>query len=84
VQPDSATAAAALQKGEVDWIEQPLIDLCPMLRTAPDVLVAVKRSLRMAADHRAQSPDRAVRQPEAAARAAAGARPESLYHGGDR
>ena len=39
--PDSATAAAALQKGEVDWIEQPLIDLCPMLRTAPDVLVAV-------------------------------------------
>ena len=41
VQPDSATAAAALQKGEVDWVEQPLIDLCPMLRTAPDVLVAV-------------------------------------------
>ena len=31
VQPDSATAAAALQKGEIDWIEQPLIDLCPML-----------------------------------------------------
>jgi peptide/nickel transport system substrate-binding protein len=41
VQPDSATAAAALQKGEVDWVEQPLIDLCPMLRTTPDVLVAV-------------------------------------------
>jgi peptide/nickel transport system substrate-binding protein len=41
VQPDSATAAAALQKGEVDWIEQPLIDLCPMLRTSPDVLVKV-------------------------------------------
>src|SRR3984957_10886869 len=41
VQPDSATAAAALQKGEVDWIEQPLIDLCPMLRKSPDVLVAV-------------------------------------------
>jgi peptide/nickel transport system substrate-binding protein len=41
VQPDSATAAAALQKGEVDWVEQPLIDLCPMLRTAPDVRVAV-------------------------------------------
>ena len=30
-----------LQKGEVDWVEQPLIDLCPMLRTSPDVLVAV-------------------------------------------
>jgi peptide/nickel transport system substrate-binding protein len=31
----------ALQKREVDWVEQPLIDLCPMLRTAPDVVVAV-------------------------------------------
>jgi peptide/nickel transport system substrate-binding protein len=41
VQPDSATAAAALQTGEIDWIEQPLIDLCPMLRSSPDVLVAV-------------------------------------------
>src|SRR6478752_131977 len=41
VQPDSATAAAALQTGEVDWIEQPLIDLCPMLRKSPDVLVSV-------------------------------------------
>jgi peptide/nickel transport system substrate-binding protein len=41
VQPDSATAAAALQKGEVDWVEQPLIDLCPMLRASPDVLVKV-------------------------------------------
>jgi peptide/nickel transport system substrate-binding protein len=41
VQPDPATAAAALQKGEVDWVEQPLIDLCPLLRTSPDVLVKV-------------------------------------------
>jgi len=41
VQPDSATAAAALQKGEVDWLEVPLIDLCPMLRHAPGVQVAV-------------------------------------------
>src|SRR5262249_7938840 len=31
IMPDSATAAAALQKGEVDWIEQPLADLVPML-----------------------------------------------------
>lgn len=44
VQPDSATAAAALQKGEVDWIEQPLIDLCPLLRKSPDVLVKVHDS----------------------------------------
>lgn len=41
VQPDAATAAAALQKGEIDWIEQPLIDLSPMLRASPDVLVKV-------------------------------------------
>ena len=41
VQPDEATAAAALQKGELDWVEQPLIDLCPMLKRSPDVLVKV-------------------------------------------
>src|SRR6185312_14486443 len=41
VQADEATAAAALQKGEVDWVEQPLIDLCPMLKRSPDVRVDV-------------------------------------------
>jgi peptide/nickel transport system substrate-binding protein len=41
VQPDSGTAAAALRTGEVDWVEQPLIDLCPMLKTSPGVRVAV-------------------------------------------
>jgi peptide/nickel transport system substrate-binding protein len=40
-QPGSATAAAALQKGEVDWLKVPLIDLCPMLRQSPGVQVAV-------------------------------------------
>jgi peptide/nickel transport system substrate-binding protein len=30
--PDGATAAAALQNGEVDWLELPLPDLMPMLR----------------------------------------------------
>jgi peptide/nickel transport system substrate-binding protein len=39
--PDPATQAAALQRGEVDWVEQPLIDLTPMLRKAPDVRVEV-------------------------------------------
>ena len=32
VLPDPATAAGALQRGEVDWVESPLIDLLPMLR----------------------------------------------------
>jgi peptide/nickel transport system substrate-binding protein len=39
IQPDPATAAAALQTGEVDWIEQPLVDLLPVLRRAPGVVV---------------------------------------------
>ena len=32
VQPDPGTAAAALQAGEVDWIDQPLFDLVPVLK----------------------------------------------------
>ncbi len=37
--PDAATASAALQKGEVDWLERPLLDLLPVLRRAPGVRV---------------------------------------------
>jgi peptide/nickel transport system substrate-binding protein len=40
VMPDPATAAAALQRGEVDWVEQPIFDLVPMLRKSPGVNVA--------------------------------------------
>ena len=36
---DPATAAAAIQTGEIDWIEQPLADLLPVLRRAPGVKV---------------------------------------------
>ncbi|WP_442580339.1 ABC transporter substrate-binding protein [Mesorhizobium sp. ASY16-5R] len=39
--PDPATAAAALQGGEVDWWEQPTADLIPIFEGA-DVTVAVK------------------------------------------
>ena len=38
-QPDPATAVAALQTGEVDWMEQPLIDLLPSLRRNANVKV---------------------------------------------
>lgn len=38
-QPDPATAAAALQQGEVDWVEQPLLDLVPMLQRTPGLKV---------------------------------------------
>jgi peptide/nickel transport system substrate-binding protein len=39
VMPDPATAGAALQAGEVDWVEQPLIDLLPLMRRNPALRV---------------------------------------------
>ncbi len=39
VVPDASTAASALMAGEVDWIEQPLPDLLPLLRRSADVMV---------------------------------------------
>ena len=37
--PDPATSAAALQTGEVDWVERPLLDLVPKLQTTAGVSV---------------------------------------------
>jgi peptide/nickel transport system substrate-binding protein len=39
--PDSATAAAALQSGEVDWWERPLTDLQPMLAKNADITLQI-------------------------------------------
>jgi peptide/nickel transport system substrate-binding protein len=39
--PDAATAAAALQSGEVDWWEQPVNDVVPLLRRNHDIRVDV-------------------------------------------
>lgn len=39
--PDPATGAAALLKGEVDWIEAPLADLLPRLRQDRNVVVDI-------------------------------------------
>ncbi len=39
IMPDPATAGAALQAGEVDWVEQPLIDLLPLLRSNAELKV---------------------------------------------
>ncbi len=39
--PDPATAAAALQEGEIDWWDQPLFDLLPMLRRDRDLAIEV-------------------------------------------
>ena len=40
IMPDPATATAAIQRGEVDWYEQPIGDLLPVLRAARDVEIS--------------------------------------------
>jgi peptide/nickel transport system substrate-binding protein len=37
--PDVSTAAAALANGEVDWWENPTLDLAPMVAANPDITV---------------------------------------------
>jgi peptide/nickel transport system substrate-binding protein len=39
--PDTATAAAALQQGEVDWVETPPSDLQPILKKSGDIVLDV-------------------------------------------
>jgi len=41
IMPDAATAAAALQNGEVDWWETPIPDLVPILRANKNVAVDI-------------------------------------------
>ena len=41
IQPDGATAGAALQNGEVDWLETPVSDLIPLFRKSPNVVVDI-------------------------------------------
>ncbi|MFC0407320.1 ABC transporter substrate-binding protein [Roseomonas elaeocarpi] len=41
IMPDPATAAAALQSGEVDWLERPLLDLVPQLNSTPGIKTEV-------------------------------------------
>jgi peptide/nickel transport system substrate-binding protein len=40
--PDPATASAALQQGEIDWWENPSLDLIPQIKTYKDVTLSVK------------------------------------------
>jgi peptide/nickel transport system substrate-binding protein len=42
---DPATAAAALQNGEVDWLEAPLADLVPVLKKNRNVIVDIQDPL---------------------------------------
>ncbi len=41
VMPDPATASAALQNGEVDWWENPISDLVPVLRRNRNIMVDI-------------------------------------------
>jgi peptide/nickel transport system substrate-binding protein len=41
VMPDPATAAAALQNGEIDWWENPISDLVPLLRRNRNIAVDI-------------------------------------------
>jgi len=50
--PDSATSVAALQNGEVDWLEQPLNDLVPLLQTDTNVKLGIANSLGSVGDIR--------------------------------
>ena len=47
--PDAATATAALQSGEVDWVESVLPDLIPLLRDSEDVSVMRRDPLGLVA-----------------------------------
>jgi peptide/nickel transport system substrate-binding protein len=41
IMPDAASAAAALQNGEIDWWEQPIPDLIPLLKRNRNVMVDI-------------------------------------------
>jgi peptide/nickel transport system substrate-binding protein len=45
VLPDAATAAAAMQAGEMDWWENPSFDLLPLLRTKADLVISLQDPL---------------------------------------
>ena len=52
IMPDPATAAAALQNGEVDWWENPIPDLVPLLKQNGDVSVDIADPLGNIGDFR--------------------------------
>ena len=61
--PDPATAAAALQSGEVDWLEQPLSDLIPTLGRNRNIVLEVLNPCRPDEPHAAQSPAGTLQRP---------------------
>ena len=82
--PDTATAASALQTGEIDWLEQPSPDLQPMLAKGQDDHRRQQRSDR-GGRHPAHEPaGDAVRQPCDPARHTRRGQPGRLHDRGRR
>ena len=82
--PDPSTQAAALKAGEVDWVEQPVMDLVPSLKADRNLRVEVVETT--GPDRRAavQPSVSAVRQPGDPPRGAAGGEPEGVHDRGRR
>ena len=79
--PDAATAAAALNAGEVDWWQQLPPDLVPLLSKNKDIMVATVDPLGIDGRAALQPPAAAVQQSEDAPGAALRRRPERLCCG---
>ena len=80
--PDPATASAALTQGEIDWWENPTIDLVPQLKRSKDLTVAVKDQHGRNRLSALQPSVSAVRQPGDPPRRSRGDRPEGVDGGG--
>ena len=74
IMPDPATASAALQNGEVDWWENPISDLVPVLQEEPQRRGRHRRSARQHRHLPHEPPAPAVQRRAGAARGADGAR----------
>ena len=79
IMPDPATASAALQNGEVDWWENPISDLVPVLQEEPQRRGRHRRSARQHRHLPHEPPASAVQRREGAARGADGARPGRVH-----
>ena len=79
VMPDPATAAAALQNGEIDWWENPIPDLVPSLKKNRNISVDIADPLGNIGSFRMNHLYPAVQRREGAARRAHGAEPGRLH-----
>ena len=81
--PDAATAAAALQAGEVDWWEQPTADLLPLLKRSSAIKTEIIDRAGNIGLHALELPLSALRQSGGQARASWRHQP-SGFHGRGR